>query len=134
MVLTYLLPEKGLYIVTAHSNGYTYLPMAAYMNTNGDNVAVVAKGAKDQLNKKVAESGQSVAPGDEVNYTIDEEYLYIAPNANPKTFTITDKLTNGKFKENSVRVVLKNSINDETGTELTANTDYTINDYANGAD
>lgn len=125
---------KGLYIVTAHSNGYTYLPMAAYMNTNGDNVAVVAKGAKDQLNKKVAESGQSVAPGDEVNYTIDEEYLYIAPNANPKTFTITDKLTNGKFKENSVRVVLKNSINDETGTELTANTDYTINDYANGTD
>jgi len=125
---------KGLYIVTAHSNGYTYLPMAAYMNTNGDNVAVVAKGAKDQLNKKVAESGQSVAPGDEVNYTIDEEYLYIAPNANPKTFTITDKLTNGKFKENSVRVVLKNSINDETGTELTANTDYTINDYANDTD
>lgn len=125
---------KGLYIVTAHSNGYTYLPMAAYMNTNGDNVAVVAKGAKDQLNKKVAESGQSVAPGDEVNYTIDEEYLYIAPNANPKTFTITDKLTNGKFKEDSVRVVLKNSINDETGTELTAITDYTINDYANGTD
>lgn len=125
---------KGLYIVTAHSNGYTYLPMAAYMNTNGDNVAVVAKGAKDQLNKKVAESGQSVAPGDEVNYTIDEEYLYIAPNANPKTFTITDKLTNGEFKENSVRVVLKNSINDETGTELTANTDYTINNYANGTD
>ena len=125
---------KGLYIVTAHSNGYTYLPMAAYMNTNGDNVAVVAKGAKDQLNKKVADSGQSVAPGDEVSYTIDEEYLYIAPNANPKTFTITDKLTNGKFKEDSVSVVLKNSIDDETGTELTANTDYTINDYANGID
>ena len=124
---------KGLYIVTAHSNGYTYLPMAAYMNTNGDNVAVVAKGAKDQLNKKVADSGQSVAPGDEVSYTIDEEYLYIAPNANPKTFTITDKLTNGTFKENSVKVVLKNSINDETGTELTEN-DYDINNYANGTD
>lgn len=124
---------KGLYIVTAHSNGYTYLPMAAYMNTNGDNVAVVAKGAKDQLNKKVADSGQSVAPGDEVSYTIDEEYLYIAPNANPKTFTITDKLTNGTFKENSVKVVLKNSINDETGTELTEN-DYDIKNYANGTD
>lgn len=107
--------------------------MAAYMNTNGDNVAVVAKGAKDQLNKKVADSGQSVAPGDEVSYTIDEEYLYIAPNANPKTFTITDKLTNGTFKENSVKVVLKNSINDETGTELTEN-DYDINNYANGTD
>ena len=125
---------KGLYIVTAHSDGYTYLPMAAYMNTNGDNVAVVAKGAKDQLNKKVAESGKSVAPSDEVNYTIDEEYLYIAPNANPKTFTITDKLTNGTFKANTVEVVLKNSINDTTGKELVADTDYTINSYANGTD
>lgn len=125
---------KGLYIVTAHSNGYTYLPMAAYMNTNGDNVAVVAKGAKDQLNKKVAESGQSVAPGDEVNYTIDEEYLYIAPNANPKTFTITDKLTNGKFKANTVKVVLKDSINAATETELVADTDYTINNYADDTD
>lgn len=123
---------KGLYIVTAHSNGYTYLQMAAYMNTNGDNVAVVAKGAKDQLNKKVAENGQSVAPGDEVNYTIDEEYLYIAPNANPKTFTITDTLTNGTFKANTVKVVLKDSINATTETELVANTDYTINNYANG--
>ena len=117
---------KGLYIVTAHSNGYTYLPMAAYMNTNGDNVAVVAKGAKDQLNKKVAESGQSVAPGDEVNYTIDEEYLYIAPNANPKTFTITDTLTNGKFKADTV--------NATTEKELVAGTDYTINTYADGTD
>ena len=125
---------KGLYIVTAHSNGYTYLPMAAYMNTNGDNVAVVAKGAKDQLNKKVAESGKSVAPGDEVNYTIDEEYLYIAPNANPKTFTITDKLTNGKFKANTVKVVLKDSINATTEKELVADTDYTINTYADGTD
>ena len=121
---------KGLYIVTAHSNGYTYLPMAAYMNTNGDNVAVVAKGAKDQLNKKVAENGQSVAPGDEVNYTIDEEYLYIAPNANPKTFTITDTLTNGTFKANSVKVVLKDSINATTEKELAEGTDYTINTYA----
>lgn len=106
--------------------------MAAYMNTAGDNVAVVAKGAKDQLNKKVAENGQSVAPGDEVNYIIDEEYLYIAPNANPKTFTITDTLTNGKFKENSVEVVLKDSIDATTSTELIANTDYEINEYANG--
>lgn len=123
---------KGLYIVTAHSNGYTYLPMAAYMNTNGDNVAVVAKGAKDQLNKKVAENGQSVAPGDEVNYTIDEEYLYIAPNANPKTFTITDTLTNGTFKEKSVEVVLKDSIEATTSKKLIADTDYEINEYANG--
>ena len=108
--------------------------MAAYMNTAGDNVAVVAKGAKDQLNKTVAETGKSVAPGDEVVYTIDEEYLYIAPNATEKTFTITDNLTNGTFKANSVSVVLKNSINDTTGTPLTAGTDYTINNYGNGTE
>ena len=126
--------EKGLYIVTAHSAGYTYLPMAAYMNTAGDNVAVVAKGAKDQLNKKVAENGQSVAPGDEVNYTIDEEYLYIAPNTNPKTFTITDKLTNGTFKADSVKVVLKDTIDAESGRALVAGKDYGINGYANGTE
>ena len=126
--------EKGLYIVTAHSAGYTYLPMAAYMNTAGDNVAIVAKGAKDQLNKTVAESGKSVAPGDEVNYTIDEEYLYIAPNTNPKTFTITDKLTNGKFKAGSVKVVLKDTIDAENGSELVAGKDYGINGYADGTE
>ena len=125
---------KGLYIITAHSAGYTYLPMAAYMNTAGDNVAVVAKGAKDQLNKTVAETGKSVAPGDEVVYTIDEEYLYIAPSATKKTFTITDNLTNGKFKADSVSVVLKNSINDTAGTTLTADTDYTINNYGDGTE
>lgn len=125
---------KGLYIITAHSAGYTYLPMAAYMNTAGDNVAVVAKGAKDQLNKTVAETGKSVAPGDEVVYTIDEEYLYIAPSATEKTFTITDNLTNGTFKANSVSVVLKNSINDTTETPLTAGTDYSINPYGGGTE
>jgi LPXTG-motif cell wall-anchored protein len=126
--------EKGLYIVTAHSAGYTYLPMAAYMNTAGDNVAIVAKGAKDQLNKTVAESGKSVAPGDEVNYTIDEEYLYFAPNTNPKTFTITDKLTNGKFKAGSVKVVLKDTIDAENSNVLEAGKDYGINGYADGTE
>lgn len=49
-----------------------------------------------------------------------------------KTFTITDTLTNGTFKANTVKVVLKDSINATTETELVANTDYTINNYANG--
>lgn len=121
---------KGLYIVTAQKTGYTYLPMAAYMNTNGDDVAVVAKGSEDQIEKTVAGSGKSVAPGDEVDYTITEQYLYIAANANPKTFTITDTLTNGTFKAGSVAVKIKDSVSATTSEDLVEGRDYTITDYA----
>ena len=121
---------KGLYIITAQKTGYTYLPMAAYMNSNGDDVAVVAKGSENQIKKTIAETGKSVAPGDEVDYEITEQYLYIAPNANPKTFTITDTLTNGTFKGGSVAVAIKDSVSATTSTPLTEGTDYTITDYA----
>lgn len=122
---------KGLYVITAQRNGYQYLPMAAYMNTAGDNVAVIAKGAENQINKTVADTGKSVAPGDEVNYTVDEQYLFIAPDANPKTFTITDTLTNGTFKKDSVQVVLKDTLDQATpGIALEKNIDYKITDYA----
>lgn len=97
---------KGLYVVTAEKQGYTYLPMAAYMNSKGENVAVVAKGSKDQIVKTIAETGASVAPGDEVTYTIQQQYLYFAPSATDKTFTITDEITNGTLVENSIKVYL----------------------------
>ena len=117
----------GLYIVTAQKEGYTYLPMAAYMSFAGDDVAIQAKGSTNQINKVVAESGQSVAPGDEVDYTITQQYLYIAPQALDKTFTITDTLTNGAFKENSVVIKIK----DTSGTiDAIEDRDYTINSYA----
>lgn len=86
---------KGLYVITAHKEGYTYLPMAAYIDTEGTGVDVVAKGSEDQLMKTIAETGESVAPGDKVSYTIKQQYLYISPDATDKTFTITDKITNG---------------------------------------
>lgn len=121
---------KGLYVITASKSGYTFLPMAAYMDSNGTDVAVVAKGSHDQIEKTVAETGKSVAPGAEVDYTITEQYLYIAPNATEKTFTITDTLTNGTFKANSVVVKLKDSLTSTTATTLTAGTDYTIGEYA----
>lgn len=120
---------KGLYVIKAVNEGYTFLPMAAYINTAMEDVTVQAKGSKDQIEKTVAETGQSVAPGDEVDYTITEQYLYFAPNSE-KVFTITDTLTNGKFKADSVKVVLKDTATAEEGRELTANTDYTITDYA----
>lgn len=121
---------KGLYVIKAVNEGYTFLPMAAYINTAMDDVAVQAKGSKDQIDKTVAETGQSVAPGDEVDYTITEQYLYFAPNSE-KTFTITDTLTNGTFKANSVKVVLKDSVDAENGATLTEGKDYSITEYAN---
>ena len=120
---------KGLYVVNAQNEGYTFLPMAAYINKALDDVAIQAKGSKDQIEKTVAETGQSVAPGDEVDYTITEQYLYFAPNSE-KVFTITDTLTNGTFKADSVKVVLKDTATAENGTELKEGVDYTITDYA----
>lgn len=122
---------KGLYIIIADHEGFTYLPMAVYMNSNGDNVAAVAKGSTDQIRKTIDDSGKSVAPGDEVPYIIEEEYLYINPNAEPKTFTITDTLTNGTFKGDSVKVFIKDSATATEETELVSDKDYTIGDYAN---
>ncbi|MDO5392512.1 MAG: SpaA isopeptide-forming pilin-related protein [Eubacteriales bacterium] len=119
----------GLYIVTAQKEGYTYLPMAAYMSFAGDDVAIQAKGSTDQINKVVAESGKSVAPGAEVDYTITQQYLYIAPQASDKTFTITDTLTNGTIKTDTVKVYVVDSIDKVSGvsdTDLLASGKYSI--------
>lgn len=120
---------KGLYVVNAQNEGYTFLPMAAYINKALDDVAIQAKGSKDQIEKTVADTGKSVAPGDEVDYTITEQYLYFAPNSE-KVFTITDTLTNGTFKAGSVKVVLKDTATVESGRQLVEGTDYTITPYA----
>ena len=95
---------KGLYIIVAQRTGYTYLPMAAYMDKEGTPVQVVAKGAEDQLMKTIAKTGESVAPGDTVTYTIKQQYPYYAPNATDKTFSITDTLTRGTLQTGTVKV------------------------------
>lgn len=107
---------KGLYIIVAARPGYTYLPMAAYMDSKGTPVKVVAKGAEDQLMKTIAEPGESVAPGDTVTYTIKQQYPYYAPNAEDKSFSITDTLTRGTLKMGTVKVYC-------TGTSDAAPTD-----------
>lgn len=99
----------GLYIVVAHRSGYTYLPMAAYMNSEGEPVTVVAKGSEDQLKKTVEDTGISVAPGDEVIYTIKQQYLYIEPHARDKEFTISDAITNGTIDMSSLSVGYANT-------------------------
>ena len=111
--------------------------MAAYMDSKGTDVAVTAKGSEDQVNKTVADSGKSVAPGDDVVYTITEQYLYIAPNAQNKTFTITDTLTNGTLKSvDSIRLYNTAAAAEEDtaltgGISLTQDTDYTITSSSN---
>ena len=112
--------KQGLYIITASREGYDYLPMAAYMSVAGEHVEVTAKGSENQLYKTVAENGKSVAPGDEIIYTITEQYLYFAPNAQNKEFKITDKLTNGTIKEGSIIVSI------EGVDSLVADKDYNL--------
>lgn len=123
--------EKGLYVVNVENEGYSFLPMAAYINVAKDDVTIQAKGFENQINKTVEGTGNSVAPGDEVNYTITEQYLYIKPNAASKVFTITDTLTNGKFKEGSLKVELWNRTGETKEKELTVGTDYTVGEYGN---
>ena len=117
----------GLYIVTAQREGYTYLPMAAYMDSDGTNVDVVAKGSEDQLVKVVDENGKSVAPGDVVNYTITQQYLYISPDAQNKIFTISDEIINGTINVDSIKVGYKdNALDKSIPKELIEGTDYDI--------
>ena len=116
-------PSKGLYVIKAVKTGVTYLPMAAYMNTAGQNVAVVAKGTENYITKKlVNENDSSINPGDEIEYTVETPYIFIKPEAT-KTFTVTDTLTNATFKQNTVIVKIGQ-------TTLKAGTYYTINEYA----
>lgn len=117
----------GLYIVVAQKNGYTYLPMAAYMNSAGTDVTVQAKGSEDQLYKTVDGSGESVTTGDIVQYTIHQEYLYIRPEANPKTFTISDTITNGTIDPASLVVKYAPTLEAEaSGTPLVEGENYEV--------
>ena len=93
----------GLYVIKAELDGYSFIPMLAFVDNAGTNVTVVAKGDKVTVDKAVADDGQSVAPGDVVDYTITVEYPYFAPNTQDQVFTITDTLTNATFVQNSVK-------------------------------
>lgn len=95
----------GLYIVTAQKEGYTYIPMAAYMSTAGDDVAITAKGSTDQVQKVVEGDGKSVAEGDEVQYTVTAQYPYYSEDAENKLFKITDTLENATFASDYKLVV-----------------------------
>ncbi len=124
---------KGLYVVVANKSGYSYLPMAAYINSNGTGVEVVAKGSENQIYKTIDGTGESVAPEDTVEYTVKQQYLYYAPNTVAKNFTVTDTITNGTLNNSTLKVYLTDT-SDATPTEadlLIKGTDYTITAESN---
>lgn len=99
--------KAGLYLVTVAKQGYSYIPMLAYVEDTASGVlkaaTVTAKGSEDQIYKKLtdtesADGDKSVAKGDIVNYTVNTEYPYYADSVTEQTFEITDTLTNGTFE------------------------------------
>ena len=126
--------EAGLYVVKATSidADYTYIPMLAYVEDKGSgdlqNVTVAAKGSYDIIQKSLdnPESDSSVSEGDEVEYTATVTYPYYSADTELKTFNVTDTLTNGTFKRDSIVITV------DMGTEsvtLQPGTDYTAPVY-----
>ena len=127
------LDKAGLYLVTAEATGYTYLPMLAYIKDNGlgelVDASLTVKGSKDKVTKVIdSNDSQSVSVGDEIGYTVTAEYPYYSADAEKKTFTATDTLTNATFKENSLEIKVAG-----VDTALVPNTDYTVNEYKDTA-
>ena len=125
------LNKVGLYLVTANATGYSYLPMLAYIKDEGlgnlADASLTVKGSKNKVTKVIDDdSAESVSEGDEIDYTVTAEYPYYSADAEKKTFTATDKLTNATFKENSLEIKVAG-----VNTALAPTTDYTVNEYKN---
>lgn len=125
------LNKAGLYLVTANATGYSYLPMLAYIKDEGlgnlADASLTVKGSKNKVTKVIdGDSAESVSEGDEIDYTVTAEYPYYSADAEKKTFTATDKLTNATFKENSLEIKVAG-----VNTALAPTTDYTVNEYKN---
>ncbi len=78
--------------------GYTYSPTLVYVPVNSKTpITVQTKGAENQVTKTVSAGDESVAAGDEVQYTVTVQYPYISANYTNPTFKITDTLTKATF-------------------------------------
>lgn len=121
------LTKAGLYLVTANTTGYAYIPMLAYIKDAGLGNLVDAnltvKGSKNQVVKVIDnEDDQSVSAGDKIEYTVTAEYPYYSANEDHKTFTATDTLTNATFDETSLTITVEGVAN-----PLADPADYTAN-------
>lgn len=97
----------GLYLITAEKEGYTFVPMAAYVGTDFNGLTVEAKGSEDQIKKEIGEDGQSVSKGDLVSYTVTVEYPYYPANATSTKFIVKDTLTNATFEKATMELHVK---------------------------
>lgn len=97
---------KGLYVVIAEKTGFTYMPMAAYINTAGDAVEITAKGSENQVKKEVTAQTHVSKEGDVLDYKVTANYPFFPANAQTKTFKITDTITNAEFVKGSVNVMV----------------------------
>ena len=111
---TFTADTAGLYLIKVEREGYTYIPMVAYVEDQGSgNLAdayVMAKGSKDQVYKYVADEDKHVAAGDVVEYTVNTEYPYYDDSTTNQQFKITDTLTNGTFVTGSVQVKIGGNV------------------------
>lgn len=105
------LDKAGLYLVTANATNYRYLPMLAYIKDEGlgklVDASLTVKGSKDKVTKVIdGDESQSVSEGDKIGYIVTAEYPYYSTDAEQKTFTATDTLTNAKFEDNSLVITV----------------------------
>ena len=102
--------SAGLYLIMPKKAGYTFAPTLAYVPVGAqDDVTVNAKGAEDQIKKSIKTDGQSVAPGDEVVYTLSFDYPYVPANHTNPEFVITDTITNGTLKGEASNITFNNT-------------------------
>lgn len=88
--------SAGIYLIIPEKTGWTYAPTLAYVPVNSTaTVQAYVKGAPDQIQKSIEQ--QSVGKDGIVKYTVTVEYPFISPNYTDASFTISDKLTNGKL-------------------------------------
>lgn len=107
----------GLYVIVATTTDttYTYAPMMAYVGDTGEgnliDATVTAKGTHNVIDKNLSgdnkEDNESVSAGDVVEFTAKVAYPYYTADVAKKIFKVTDKLTNGTFVADSVKVSIE---------------------------
>lgn len=108
---------SGLYVVVPVNSNYTYTPTLVYVPFNQKgNIDVTTKGSENQVRKTVKAGGESVSPGDIIQYEVSFEYPYIAASYENATFTITDKLTNATLYYDATHPVTVTNINEQNYT------------------
>lgn len=129
------LESAGLYLIrvtTEDGSGYSYIPMLAYVQDEGlgslVDVSATAKGSHNIIDKNLdpdMPGNESVSAEDEVGYVATVTYPYYSEENPEKPFVVTDTLTNGTFKADSLNVYVGDPL-----TEVPAQY-YSVNAYAN---